>query len=168
MKVRMTTRKRVTVVVAAAMALALGGGVAYAYFTATGTGTGTATVGTSGTWTVAKTGTTGAMTPGGATSAVTFSITNSGSGNQSYATLTPTVVADVAGPTGVVEQDGLPLTGCLASWFTASAAPSAPVAATSILPLGVATDVVTVSMSNPNLNQDVCKAATPDINLAVA
>jgi len=168
MKVRMP-RKRVTVVVATAMALALGGGVAYAYFTAIGEGTGQATVGTSGTWDVVQTGpAVGAMTPGGDTSVVTFTITNTGTGNQVYTTLTPTVVADVPGVDGVVEENGTPVAGCLASWFTVEAAESAPAAGTSIAGGASATDDVTVTMSNPDVNQDACIDATPDINLAVA
>jgi hypothetical protein len=165
MKVKMP-RKRVTVVVATAMALALGGGIAYAYFTAAGSGTGQATVGTSGTWTVAQTGpAVGLMTPGGATSAVTFTITNTGDADHSYTTLTASVNADVG---GAVTEGGTPVTGCLASWFGAVAQAPVPAVGSTIAPFGTASDVVVVTMpANTTVNQDACKGATPDITLSI-
>ena len=164
MKVKMP-RKRVTVVVATAMAIALGGGVAYAYFTAAGTGTGQATVGTSGTWDVAQDGlAVGAMTPGGATSSVTFSITNAGTVDQSYTNLTASVDADG----GEVTHLGTPVTGCLAVWFTAVAQAPSPGVGSTIAPGIAASDVVIVTMpANTAVNQDACKNVAPDITLSV-
>ena len=169
MKVRMP-RKRVTVVVATAMALALGGGVAYAYFTAAGSGTGQASVGTSGSWTVVPAGAVGDMTPGGATSSVTFTITNAGSVDQSYTTLAASMHVgtdgvSVTNTTAGVTSD---VTGCLAAWFTPEAqTPSKPVG-TTIAPAGTATDEVIVTMpENITDNQDVCKGVAPDVTLSI-
>ena len=164
------TKKRIVAGVLAVAIIAATGGIAAAYFTSSGNGTGTGLVGAPAGWTVsagAHGG--GPLYPGSGSETIAYTITNTSPGNQAFTTLTATVVNDGTD----IEQGGTPLAGCLYTWFTATAAASIPVAGTSLAgtspgPAGTATDVVTVTMLNPAVNQNVCELATPDINLAVS
>jgi hypothetical protein len=166
MKRLFSTKKRIAAGVLSIAIIAGTAGIAAAYFTSTGSGTGQASVGTPTTWGVSAGSVSGGpLYPGSGTETVPFTITNNGGGYQAFGTLTATVVSS----SGNITQSGTPLVGCLATWFTATAAASSPVAGTSIAGSGgTATDNVTVTMLNPAVSQNVCQSATPDINLAVS
>jgi hypothetical protein len=155
-------RKLAAFSVVAVLAIA---GAAIAYFTDSGSGTGNATVGTSGHFTVAQTGSTGTMYPGSGTSVLSFSITNNNSAEQSVSTVTnASVNADTNGY--ITENNGAnSVAGCKASWFHIDAATVTP----ADLATGQSTTgSVTVSMPADSAdNQDNCKNATPDINYTV-
>jgi hypothetical protein len=152
----------------AAIAVVAGSGIgAYAYFTASGAGTGTATVGSTSTWSVAKTGSAvGSMYPDHGSSVVTFTVTNNASGDQAIEAANLAATVDVDG-SGNITQSGTPLVGCLQTWFAASAGTPASGFGASIDPGNSTTDAVTVTMSDSNSNQDVCKGATPDVTLTI-
>ena len=163
---KLLASKRGRILVAGGVAAIVfgGGGAAFAYFTSSGSGTGSATVGTAGTWGVSQTNTTGTITPGSGTSTLTFSVKNNGTGDQSFATATATVNADSSGN---ITVGGTSVSGCLASWFTASIT-NDPGLSTSIA--GGASTPVTVSVSMPSnatTNQDACQGKSPDVTLAV-
>ena len=162
-----TTRRRIAIAAVATTFALAGGGAAFAFFTTTGTGTGTATVGSATTWGVALSDPTGGpLLPGSGTETFVYTVTNnSTSSNQALKTLTTTIPAD---PDGNVLVAGVPLTGCLAAWFTATVATGpTPTIGTPILPGGTVTGTVTVVMLDPNVNQDACQGKTPDVEVDV-
>ena len=158
------TKKRA---VAAGAAVAILGGSmgAWAYFTAqSGSGSHSAPVGTSTQWQVSVGAFSANLYPGGPSTTATYTITNPSAGNQGLTGVT----ASVASSGGEVTTGGTPVTGCLASWFSASAGAPASGLNTSIAPGANTTGTVTVTMSNVNSVQDACKSATPDITVTAA
>jgi hypothetical protein len=168
--------KRRVAIIGATVAIALaGGGAAFAYFTSTGSGTGNGTVGTAGTWTVAETSTSGTIYPGATPgSTLTFTVTNSGSGAQDITSLAA-VVDDSTTPPGNIEVGPTPtpsaVASCAADWFTAAITSPTPLpsaaAPISLAPGASETVIVSVTMSDPDLNQDACEGQLPDIQLNV-
>jgi hypothetical protein len=157
-------RKRVGVAVGVIASLALAAG-AVAFFTSAGSGTGSATVGSAGAWTVNVSAATGGpLYPGSGSQSIAYTVTNSGSGHQS---LTGTSAA-VASSGVNVTQGGTPVSGCLASWFTATNTPPTP------LPqnlAGSATSTggsVAVSMQDSGTNQNPCQGVSPDITISAS
>lgn len=144
-----------------------GGGAAFAYFTGDGNGTGTATVGSTATWSVAKTGISGSMYPGAGSSVVTFTVTNNGSGAQAIESGNLAALVKDDG-SGNITQSGTALVGCLSTWFHASPGTPASGYGVSIAATHSTTDDVTVTMDDSGTNQDVCKGATPDVKLTVS
>jgi hypothetical protein len=67
---------------------------------------------------------------------------------------------------GNVTQNGTVVTGCLATWFTATVSAD-PSVSTTLAPAGTASVTVTVTMPSSTTNQNVCQGVTPDINLSV-
>jgi hypothetical protein len=133
-------------------------GAAVAYFTSSGTGTGQAKVGSSTAFAVSFGTTTGTMYPGTGTSNVPYTITNpTGSGAQ-YLTSTSAAVANDG--SGNIKQSGTAVSGCLATWFTAT---DKPPAYGQIADGGNKTGSVDVVMANPGVSQDSCQGKTPDI-----
>ena len=91
------TLKKKMIAGAAAAALTLGvGGAAFAYFTANGSGTGSGSVGTSSAITISGAAA-DAVTPDGATSDVTITVTNPGSGAQTVGNVHLESIAPDAG-----------------------------------------------------------------------
>lgn len=147
------TKKRVIAVAAVATIAAIGGGVAYAYWTSTGTGTGSATTGTSTAFVVASSAATGgALTPGGPTDSVAFTVTNPGTGSQNLSSVVVTV-ADSAGTAWTS------VAGCSAADYTVGT-PVITGGYGQIAPAGVKSGTVTITMNNLGSNQDGCKLAT--------
>jgi hypothetical protein len=138
---------------------------AYAYWTTTGSGTGTATVGTSTAVTIAGTSV-DAVTPGGQTAAVSFTVTNPGSGPQQ---ITQVQLASVLAFSDAARTIPIPVgvnnpAQCDTSQF--SMAPvnqnfNAPTGGPTPLPNG-GTLVLANDLAN---NQDGCKNAYLTLNL---
>jgi hypothetical protein len=156
------TKKRA--VIGAAIATLAMGAVAFAFFTSTGAGTGNATVGQASAFTVDTAAPTGTLYPGAGTSTFGYTITNPSPGHQNVSSVVATVATSglnvVTGPTNT------PVSGCLASWFHATANPGA-------LPADLAggdtkPGTVDVTMDNVNTSQDACQNVTPNITVSVS
>ena len=107
-------KKKVFVPLTGVVALALAA-AAVAYFTSTGSGTGSATVGSATNWSVTfPNAASGTMYPGAGSTTIPYTVTNPSSGHQ-YLTGT---TATVASSGGNITQNGVAVSGCLASWFT--------------------------------------------------
>jgi hypothetical protein len=135
---------------------------AIAYFTGTGSGTGQAQVGTSTPWGVTFGATTGTMYPGSGSSTVHYTVTNNGSGSQRLNTATASVATDGSGN---VTSSGTPVSGCLATWFSAA---NTPPAAVTLAPAASTTGSAAVTMAESGTNQDACKNVTPDIVISAS
>jgi hypothetical protein len=147
---KFTARKKRVAITTAAL-VAIGGGAAFAYWTTTGAGSGTAQTGDSVAFDVdTQTATGGALTPGGPTQTIGFTVTNPGSGTQ-YLT---TVTAEVANADG---SDWTAIPGCSAADYTVSTPTFTP---GEIAAGGNKAGTVTIQMVNAeNRNQDACKKA---------
>jgi hypothetical protein len=168
---RFMSKKVVAIGLAAGITLGLGG-AAFAYFTAAGSGTAVASVGDTGTWGIVQDGqaANGLMYPGQGSSAVTYTITNMGSGNQALESgdLIATMAATVPGNPDV-ESQGSAVSGCLAAWFTPVVGTPDVAYGTSIAPNAVEHVTVTVTMSDPaGVNQDGCEGVSPVVSLAAS
>jgi hypothetical protein len=162
-----TTRRRIAIVVGASAVVLAGGGAAFAYFTASGSGTGSATVGTTGTWSVAETGATGGpIYPGSGSEVITFSVTNSGTGDQQFATATAAVNADGSGNIQTGSGDNS-VSGCLASWFSASVTSDPDVNKNVAGGASVSVQVTVTMPTDPTDNQDACESASPNVTLTI-
>lgn len=154
-------RKRVMVPLVALTALGATG-AAIAYFTTTGSGTGQATVGSDTPWSVTFGATTGTVYPGAGTSTVHYTITNNGGGHQ-YVNSTSAAVVDDG--SGNIEDNGVPVPGCLSSWFTVTNVPPAGV---DLAPGGQTTGSADMTMSNANTSQNACEDHHPDVVISVS
>jgi hypothetical protein len=155
------TKKRAIATLIAIGALIVAGG-AFAYFTASGSATGQAAVGSSSPWTVAFGSTTGTMYPGAGAAVMPYTVTNASTGHQKLATTTASVNADA---NGNVTSNGTTVTGCQATWFTATnTAPSAADLAGG----AQASGSVSVAMADAAVNQNACQGVTPDITVSAS
>jgi hypothetical protein len=154
------TKKR-AIVIAVVGSLALGAG-AYAYFTSTGTGNGAGSVGSSTAFTVAvSSDATGTLYPGAGSQTLTYNVTNSSSGHQRLSS----AIASVASTGGEIMSGtpSAPVSGCLASWFTASASTTNPLPQ-DLAGSGISSGTVVVTMQNdPDASQDSCQGKAPKI-----
>jgi len=159
-----TTKRRIAIAGATTVLALAGGGAAFAYFTSSGSGTGTATVGTASTFTVAEASASGTILPGAGSSVILYTVTNTGTGDESYAT------DSVALPTetnGDAEHGGVDIPGCLATWFT-PVVTTDPGLNTSIAGGGHVTVTVTVTMPDlSTTDQTACAGKAPDVTLTV-
>jgi hypothetical protein len=161
---RLFRKKRVGVALGLIASLVLAAG-ALAYFTSSGSGTGTASVGSAGAWTVnVSPATGGPLYPGSGSESIAYTVTNSGSGHQSLAGTT----AVVASSGSNVTQGGVAVSGCLASWFTATNTAPTP------LPQNLAGSAtssggsVAVSMQDSGTSQNPCQGVSPDITISAS
>jgi hypothetical protein len=162
-------KRRIAVVGTMVAIIVVSASAAFAYFTSTGSGTGSASVGSAGNWTVTvNNDTTGKLLPGSGNEKVGYTITNPNKGAQSFTTVTATVTADPA-TGGVLDTNNgnAVVPGCQASWFTADAGATNPIAGTSIAKNGTATGTVTVTMTDSGTNQDACENVDPQITVTV-
>lgn len=145
------------IIVTTAVLAALGGGAAVAYWSSLGTGDGSATAGSDTEFTITSTtnATNGALSPGGPTQTINFSVKNTGSGSQYLTAVTPTV----ADEDGVTWDTG----SCSAADFAFSEYTLTPgqVAAGATV-----SGSVKIQMINRNANQDGCKDATVPVHFA--
>lgn len=141
------------------------GGIAAAYFTATGSGSNTTTVGTMATWTVTVTNNvkhelypyttfTAALTNGAADS-FAITVTNIGTGVQSYTTVTYTISISSAPGT------------CLATWFMTAPQTTLPTSAT-LTPGTSVTGRIYVWLHTSGTNQNGCQGATVTLTVMVS
>jgi hypothetical protein len=155
---RRFTKKRKLAALGVVAVLAIAG-AAIAYFTASGSGTGNATVGSSTAWTVTPGSASGTMYPGSGTSSFSYTVANPGSGPQHLSSTSATVADDGSGN---IKEHGSPVSGCLASWFTAadhSPAPANVAAGSSV------NGSVDVTMTDTGGDQNACQGHTPDITV---
>lgn len=163
MTIRINRKRGVALAILALLAIAAGG--AYAYFTGANNSTDQAgaTVGSATPFTIAFTGSSGTMYPGVGSTTIDYTITNGGTGNEAFSSVTSTVVAE---GNGDVEENGVNVPGCLASWFTVDDS-GAPTPGT-IDPTDDVTGNTVISMTDSGSDQDPCQGVTPDINVAVS
>jgi hypothetical protein len=154
------TKKR-TIIAISAIAVLVVAGSAFAYFTSTGNGTGQATVGSASNWTVTPAAATGTMYPGAGTSTIAYTITNASTGHQKLAATTALVNADT---NGYITANGVSVTGCLATWFTAN---NHSPAAADLAGAATTTGSVDVTMTDAAVAQDTCQGHTPDVKISV-
>jgi hypothetical protein len=162
-------KKRVVVALSAVGALALAIS-AYAYFTSSGSGTGSATVGSAQALSVSvgdRVGdpSGGPLYPDGTSSeTLGYTVTNNASFAQSIGSTTVTVVEDANHD---AMHGATSITGCKASWFSATDTGHSAAPATLDANGGSATGIVTVTMpANSTDNQDACQGKTPDIKVS--
>ena len=150
---QLNSRTKKIAITGIVLALVLGGGgAAFAYWTSSGTGTGTATTGTSTALTVTSTAPTGgALSPGGPTQTVAFSVANPGTGAQALASVVVT-----AASAGGATWTSVP--GCSAADYTIGT----PVITYGTIAGGASLGgTVTVTMINrAGTNQDACQGVT--------
>jgi hypothetical protein len=148
-------------------------GVSVAYFTGgSGTGTGSGTVGTTGALSVAPntptwSGSLTALYPGAAndTELIPFTVTNTGNGHQAVTNVAITL-PQINGD--VTTAAGADITGCKATWFTATADASNAALPSDLAPNGTYNFKVDLTMSNVNSSQDVCKGASPAVTITAS
>jgi hypothetical protein len=164
---RLLKRKRVLAGLGVVAMLVVAGS-AFAYFTSTGSGTGSATVGSASNWTVTPaTATGGPLYPGSGSMVIDYTVTNASSGHQDLTATSSTV----ASSGGNVTQAGVPVTGCLAAWFTATNTPPTTPGALPQDLAGGASETggyVTVTMTDAAANQNVCQGVKPDITISAS
>ena len=162
---RFVTKKRVAAAVAA-LAITGGGMAAYAYFTGgSASDTKSAHTGSTTSWTVSLgTFAGGPVYPGSGTDTASYTITNTGGGNQALTAVT----ASVNVTNGNITQGGVELANCTASWYSATATAPSPAVGAVIAKNGTATGSVNVVLTESNSSQNACKGATPDVTINVA
>ena len=168
---RKLPRKRLAVLgFVAALAIT---GAAVAYFTGgSSTVNGSGTVGSSTPWGITTgtptwSGTLTALYPGASnnTEFLPFTVTNNGNGHQSPTAIAATVLVDGSG--NAETSAGVPITGCLAAWFTAAPDPGNPALA-DLAPGGTYTGKVDLTMLNVNTSQDLCQGRAPGVAIKVS
>ena len=141
--------KRRATVVAMTAVLVLVGGLAFAYWSSSGSGTGAGTTGTSSNFTVAGGAVTGpALTPGGASQSVAFTVANPGTGTLSLTSVTVAVAA-AGGVAWVSDPEG-----CTAADYTLGAP---AITYGQIAGGDSVSGTVTLTMNNLSTNQDACQ-----------
>jgi predicted ribosomally synthesized peptide with SipW-like signal peptide len=156
--------KRITVALAVVAVLAVAGG-ALAYFSSTGSGTGQASVGRSTAFTVnVSSDTSGSLYPGSGTETLTYTVHNPGSGAQNLSATS----ASVASLNGDITQGGAQVTGCKATWFSATNTPPSPLPQNLAGGATSSAGSVAVQMSDSGTNQDPCQGAKPDITVSAS
>lgn len=158
---------------AAIAALAVAGG-AYAYFSGGSSSvTGTGTVGASTTWGVASGSPTwsGSLTglyPGatGDTEYLNFTVTNNGHGHQAVTSITAALPAESNGDAETAA--GADITGCQASWFTATADSSNPALPDNLAPGGTYTGKIDLTMQDTGTNQNPCQSVSPAVTITAS
>jgi hypothetical protein len=148
MFIHIARKKRATAVALTAV-LVLIGGLAFAYWTSSGEGTGHGTTGSSTDLEVTSPGPIGlALTPGGPSQSIPFTVANPGTGTQDLTSVT-VVVADENGETWVSDP-----VGCTAADYTLGT----PVITYDQIPGGGSiSGTVTLTMNNLDSSQDACK-----------
>jgi hypothetical protein len=140
-------------------------GAAFAYFSSSGSGTGSATVGSSTAFTVAVSPATGGpLYPGSGSQTLSYTVTNPGAGSQNLGATTATVVSSG----GNIVHGSTVVTGCLASWFTATNTAPPPLPQTLAGGATSTAGSVAVTMANAAVSQDACQGTTPDITVSAS
>jgi hypothetical protein len=149
-------------------------GVSVAYFTGgSGSGTGSGSVGASTPWGVATgtptwSGSLTALYPGASndTQFIPFTVTNNGHGQQSVSTIAVAVPKDASG--NAETASGASITGCLASWFTASVDAGNPALPSNLAAGGTYTGKIDLTMQDSGTNQNACQNAAPAVTITAS
>jgi hypothetical protein len=148
MSIHIAGKKRATVVAMTAV-LVLIGGLAFAYWTSSGDGTGSGTTGGSTDFLVSGHDPIGAaLTPGGPSQTIPFTVTNTGTGTQDLSSVT-VVVADENGDPWLSDP-----TGCTNADYTLG---TPVITYGQIAGSGTLSGTVTLTMKNLPSDQDACK-----------
>jgi len=105
----------------------------------------------------------GDLYPGGPSQQINFSLTNPGATSATVANVTIAVASDGTNVEAIPGDTASAIVGCLATWFSVS---PTPVPVNQTLTPGQTIDwngAASISMSNPNANQNACQGA--DIGL---
>lgn len=148
MFIHIARKKRVAAVALTAIVVLIGG-AAFAYWTSSGSGTGHGTTGQSTDFDVTSPGPTGlALTPGGPSQSIPFTVTNPGTGTQDLTSVT-VIVADENGDPWLSDPEG-----CTEDDYTVGT----PVITYDQIPGGGSiSGTVTLTMNNLDSIQDACK-----------
>ena len=156
-------RKVATAILAAALTLG-GGGVAFAWFTSQGTGTGHASVGSTGVtdFVITSAGPSSSLFPGTGPVGFTVRAQNTGSADDHLDAIAIAVARDGSG--NVLAAGGLPVVGCLASWFSVDS----PVSVGTTVSPGAYSDAIgsTIGMADAGVNQDACQGVSVGLVLS--
>jgi len=151
--------KRISTAVAVVAIVGGGAGAAYAYWTSTGTGAGAGTTGHSTAFTVAEGAITGAaLTPGGPSQTVAFTVTNPSTGNENLTG----VAVTVANSDGSIWNA---VTGCSAADYAIGAVTITP---GEIAPGTGRTGSVLVTMNDLASNQNACQGVAYPLYFAAS
>jgi hypothetical protein len=174
---RKLSKKRLSAVAfVAALAVT---GAAVAYFTGgSGTVTGSGTVGSASalgitTGTPTWSGTLTSLYPEavGATNdteLIPFTVTNNGNGHQAVTTIAATLLKDSSNPANVETAAGTPITGCLASWFTATVDSGNPALPSTLAPGGTYVGKLDLPMQDSGTNQNACQGVAPAVTITAS
>jgi hypothetical protein len=166
------SRKKVALVTA--IALLAVAGAAIAYFTgSSNSATGSGTVGASAQWGLSQgtptwSGALTALYPGASndTEYLPFTATNNGSGKQAVTSVTVSIPSK---PNGDAETSGgTDITGCQASWFTATVDAGNPSLPSDVAAGGTYTGKVDLTMQDSGTNQNACQNAAPSVTVTVS
>ncbi len=165
-------KKRIAVVGVLGLLAAAGG--AYAYFTGgSGNATGSGSVGASTAWGVAQgtptwSGSLTSLFPGATndTELLPFTVTNNGHGHQSVTAVTATLPSETNGDAETAA--GADITGCQASWFTATLDASNPSLPANLAPAGTYTGKIDLTMQDSGTNQNACQNAAPAVTVSAS
>lgn len=149
-------------------------GIAVAYFTGgSGSVTGSGTVGSASalgvtTGTPTWSGSLTALYPGATnnTQLLPFTVTNGGNGHQSVTTITAALLKDASG--NAETASGTPITGCLASWFTATVDTGNPALPSNLAPAGTYAGKIDLTMQDSGTNQNACQNAAPGVTITAS
>ena len=149
-------------------------GVSVAYFTGgSGSVNGSGSVGSSSPWGVTSgastwSGSLTALYPGATnnTEFIPFTVTNNGNGHQSVATITATVMKDGSG--NAETASGTSISGCLASWFTATVDAGNPALPANLAPAGTYTGKIDLTMQDSGTNQNACQGVAPAVKITAS
>ncbi len=151
--------KRISTAIAVVAIVGGGAGAAYAYWTSTGAGAGTGTTGHSTAFTVAEGAITGAaLTPGGPSQTVAFTVTNPSTGSENLSGVVVTVANADASVWNAVS-------GCSAADYAIGAVTITP---GQIGPGLAQTGTVVVSMNDLTTNQNACQGVAYPLYFAAS
>jgi hypothetical protein len=155
-------KKRVALALSVVAVLAITGS-AIAYFSGSGSGNGSASVGSSAGFAVTvSSDSSGALLPGYGSETLTYSVKNKSNGYQNLSATSVAVAHDAAGN---IVHNGTSVSGCMASWFTAT---DTPPAYGNLAGGASVSGSVSVTMQDSGTNQDPCQGATPDITVSAS
>ncbi|HYB26949.1 MAG TPA: hypothetical protein VEF89_10075 [Solirubrobacteraceae bacterium] len=169
---RKLLKKRVAVIGLLGLLAAAGG--AYAYFTGGSSSVnGAGTVGSSSTWAVTTgtptwSGSLAALYPGATsdTEYLNFTVTNNGHGHQAVTSITASLPAESNGDAET--SSGTDITGCQASWFTATVDSSNASLPANLAPSGTYTGKIDLTMQDSGTNQNACEGAAPAVTITAS
>ena len=149
-------------------------GIAVAYFTGgSGSVTASGSVGAPSalgvtTGTPTWSGSLTALYPGATnnTQFLPFTVTNNGHGQQSVTTVTAVLAKDASGYAETAT--GASITGCLASWFTATVDANNPALPANLAAGGTYIGKVDLTMQDSGTSQNLCQTAAPAVTITAS